>query len=636
MIGLMLTPSTRAPIGQILQFASPADVATYFGPNSQEASLAAVYFQGFDNSHKKPGSLLFSQYNQGSVDAFLRSGAVTGLSIPQLAAISGTLAVTVDGYPRSAASLNLSSATSFSAAATLIASALNAGGANPAVASVTGSIAASTNAFTGSIAGNLLTVTAVSSGTIVAGTTISGTGVTASTKITGQISGTAGGVGVYTVDTVQVAASTSISGTYGTMTVSAVGSGTISVGQALSGASVTAGTQVTQLGTGTGLTGTYFVSSNTVVSSTTISAQGANVAVTFDSISGAFLITSGAIVGSASSIAFATGSTADSLNLRQQDGAVISQGSAGQTPSAFMNALVAVTGDWATFMTLIDPDDGAGNTQKQAFAAWVNSTNDGYCYSCWDTDITPTNTLPASSSLGDILQASDSSGTFLIWAPDTTQGPIKAAFFLGEVASIDFTQHNGRITIAFKSQTGLVADVSSQTVAHNLAGDPQSLATLGNGYNFYGVYATLSQYFVGINRGTITGPFEWADSYINQIWLNNALQQALMELLFTVFSIPYNSQGYAMIEAACLDPINAGVNFGAIRQGVTLSAAQISEINNSAGLDIAATVSQRGWYLQVSDAAPQVRAARASPPCTLWYTDGQSVQAITLASIEVQ
>jgi hypothetical protein len=287
-------------------------------------------------------------------------------------------------------------------------------------------------------------------------------------------------------------------------------------------------------------------------------------------------------------------------------------------------------------MTLLDPDAGAGNTQKQAFAAWVNSTDDQYCYSCWDTDITPTNTLPASSSLGDLLQASDSSGTFLLWAPDSTQGPIKAAFFLGEVASIDFTQHNGRITIAFKSQTGMVADVSNQTVAHNLAGDPQSIGTFGNGYNFYGVYATRSQQFIGVNRGTITGPFEWADSYINQIWLNNALQQALMELLFTVYSIPYNSQGYAMIEAACLDPINAGVNFGAIRQGVTLSQAQISEINNSAGLDIANVVSQRGWYLQVSDAAPQVRAARASPPCTLWYTDGQSVQAITLASIEVQ
>jgi hypothetical protein len=109
-----------------------------------------------------------------------------------------------------------------------------------------------------------------------------------------------------------------------------------------------------------------------------------------------------------------------------------------------------------------------------------------------------------------------------------------------------------------------------------------------------------------------------------------------MVLLGSVYSIPYNTQGYAQIEAACLDPINAAVNFGAIRAGVTLSASQAAQVNASSGLDIADTIQSRGWYLQVSDAQPQVRAARASPPCTLWYTDGQSVQAINLASIEVQ
>src|SRR5690242_12650604 len=79
MIGLFLTSSTRPPIGQILAFASATDVSTYFGPSSTEASLATIYFNGFDNSHKKPGSLLFAQYNSGSVDAFLRGGSVAGL-----------------------------------------------------------------------------------------------------------------------------------------------------------------------------------------------------------------------------------------------------------------------------------------------------------------------------------------------------------------------------------------------------------------------------------------------------------------------------------------------------------------------------------------------------------------------------
>jgi len=55
-----------------------------------------------------------------------------------------------------------------------------------------------------------------------------------------------------------------------TLTVSAVTSGSLSVGQTISGTGVTAGTKITALGTGTGGTGTYTVSASQTVSSTTI------------------------------------------------------------------------------------------------------------------------------------------------------------------------------------------------------------------------------------------------------------------------------------------------------------------------------------------------------------------------------
>jgi hypothetical protein len=62
---------------------------------------------------------------------------------------------------------------------------------------------------TGSISTTTLTVTAVTSGELTVGQTISGTGVTASTKITAFGTG-AGGAGTYTVDTSQTAGSTTI------------------------------------------------------------------------------------------------------------------------------------------------------------------------------------------------------------------------------------------------------------------------------------------------------------------------------------------------------------------------------------------------------------------------------------------
>ncbi|MFN7817797.1 MAG: hypothetical protein ACK5OQ_16330 [Burkholderiales bacterium] len=59
-----------------------------------------------------------------------------------------------------------------------------------------------------------------------------------------------------------------------TLTVSAVASGTLHVGQTLTGSGVTVGTTITALGTGTGGTGTYTVSATQTVTSTAISASG--------------------------------------------------------------------------------------------------------------------------------------------------------------------------------------------------------------------------------------------------------------------------------------------------------------------------------------------------------------------------
>jgi hypothetical protein len=84
------------------------------------------------------------------------------------------------------------------------------------------------------------------------------------------------GASVITSGTVVSTAATSftasISGT--TMTVTAVGSGTVSVGQVIKGTGVTALTMVTALGTGTGGNGTYTVSASQTVASTTITTVG--------------------------------------------------------------------------------------------------------------------------------------------------------------------------------------------------------------------------------------------------------------------------------------------------------------------------------------------------------------------------
>lgn len=626
--GLILTQNTRVPAGQILSFPNDGvSVSDYFGPSAAEVEIADVYFNGFNGSTQKPSDILFTQYNAASVAAYLRGGPVSQLTIPQLQGLSGSLTIVVDGYTYTAASVNLAAATSYSAAAALIKTALNT--TLPTAASVTGSIAPGTASVTASISGNVMYVTAVSSGTLVPGAIIAGTGVTAGTQIDAQLSGTTGGVGTYAVSATQVVPSETITASYGTLTVTAVSTGTLSIGQTVTGGTTAAGTIITGLGTGTGLTGTYYVNLTQTVVSGALTTKGTALDVSFDSVSGGFVVTSG-IRGSASSIAFATGTIAGPIYLTQAQGAVLSQGAAASTPSAFMTDITQISQNWATFMTIFDPDSGSGSEQKQEFADWTNDQNKRWCYVAWDADVTPTLSNNATSSFGNIVKTAEFNGTCPVYDPEN--GPLIAAFVCGTAASINFEATNGRITFAFRGQDGLTAGVTNATVYENL---------VANGYNCYAAFATANQSFVEFQPGLVSGEFQWLDSYINQIQLNNALQLALMELLQNVNSVPYNTAGYALIKAACADPINAGLNFGSIRAGVTLSSLQAAQINTAAGTTASNnkasdTLYLQGWYLQVVDASPQVRQARQSPPCNFWYADGQSVQKIVLNSVLVQ
>lgn len=139
----------------------------------------------------------------------------------------------------------------------------------PSSFNVTGAIAAGQAVVTGSIAGNILTVTAVTSGTLVNGGVLTGTGVATGTTIVSQLSGTAGGIGRYAVSIPgQTVASTTITEDYGVLTVTVASGGTIAVGD-LVGTGTAAGTKVTQLGTGLGGTGTYYVNLTQTVASGT-------------------------------------------------------------------------------------------------------------------------------------------------------------------------------------------------------------------------------------------------------------------------------------------------------------------------------------------------------------------------------
>ena len=550
--GLLLTSSSRVPIGTLLQLTSTTAVQNYFGDDSLEARAAAVYFGGFLNSNRKPGKMCFAQYNIANVGAWLRGGDISDMTLVELQAISGSLSIVLDGVTKSG-SPNLSGATSKSNAAQII------GAAN-------GIYGPQSSSFTGTIASTTLTVSALS-GFVDIGGLIAGVGVTVGTYIKSQLTGTPNGAGTYQVSASQTVGPVAMTGT-------------------LAG-------------------------------------------VTYDSVSGGFNVIS-PTTGVASTAAYATGTIAAALKLTAATGATLSQGADAVTsPAAFMNNLIQVSRAFASFALSFNPDN-SGNDIRFAFAQWNATQNSRFCYVATDDDAAPTASDNATSSLGNRIKAANIGGTIVNWQL-ASPGIVAldyantSAFVMGIGASIDFTQSKGRVTFdARRPVSGVTVSVDDDTVHDNL---------LANGYNFYEVQGDGDEEWRWYTNGSVSGDFRWADSYFNQVAINSAFTRSLAGLLQSAFAIPYNAAGRTLIEGSLADDIEQFLNFGAYQAGVVLSSQQIADVNNRAGKDIASTLTNQGWYLDVGVAAPDVRQARGSPPMTFYYVDGQSVQQFDMASI---
>ena len=235
--------------------------------------------------------------------------------------------------------------------------------------------------------------------------------------------------------------------------------------------------------------------------------------VTYDSLFKAFVATSNT-TGALSTIDYAAGTLATTLSMTAVKGALLSQGAAATTPADAMPAILPYTQNWVSFASTFEPSI----EDKQAFATWTALTGGRYMYACWDTDVEAiAEPGELNTSFGSWLKYNAVGGTAPIYADDIN-GPSHAAFLLGIGAAIDFTETNGRVTYAFKACSGLLPYVNDETISVNL---------LQNGYNYYGAYATANDTFIWLYNGQISGSYNFADSYIDAVWLNNEIQLAL-------------------------------------------------------------------------------------------------------------
>ncbi|WP_414499435.1 DUF3383 domain-containing protein [Zymobacter sp. IVIA_12111.31 C1] len=346
--------------------------------------------------------------------------------------------------------------------------------------------------------------------------------------------------------------------------------------------------------------------------------------VSYDTTRKCFVVTSGT-TGTKSTLAYAMGAGADTLKLSSGSGAVLAaQGTDADTPNTAMTALGHITQAWATFTTMWEPT----KEEKLGFTAWSGAQNNRFLYVAWDTDA---NAFVANdtSCFGAQIKANKAAGVVALAGEASQLAQLRkvAAFLMGAIASTDYDRTNGRKSLAFKSQSGLAAIVTDASKA---------ATAIANGYNIYGAYATAQDSFNWLYPGTIPGKFNTISAYVNQIWLNAQIQYALAVLISQVNSVPFNTDGDGLIEAAVLDALNTGVNAGVIRKGVSLSESQKQQLFNAIGRDVSSAMEAKGYIFipGCSTASAAQRTDGIIKPA-LYYNDGGEVRSISMTSTAV-
>lgn len=339
--------------------------------------------------------------------------------------------------------------------------------------------------------------------------------------------------------------------------------------------------------------------------------------VTWEATTSRFVITTDA-EGTSASISQITGTAAAALGLAS---AVISQGATAESLTDALNTAKKLSLNWALFTSVWQ----ASAEEAAEMADWANNQNNGWGFVMSDND--PDAVLANNETcFGFIAKQAGYDSTVCLY--DANENPTFKAFVMGCAASIDWDATEGRITFAFRQQSGLATTCNDEQTAENL---------LGNGYSYYGAYAGRGEdntYNI-MYDGNMPGNYPFFDVFCNQIYLNNRLKLAVFDLMLAVNSLPYNDEGYTRIRAAVLDPINEALNNGTIRTGITLSESQKTQIAAKAGQDISSELFNQGWYLKIDAATAAIRAKRGSPSMCFFYCDGGAIQQVTIPSIAI-
>lgn len=283
-----------------------------------------------------------------------------------------------------------------------------------------------------------------------------------------------------------------------------------------------------------------------------------------------------------------------------------------------LSNILNITSNFAAFVAPVNIDAD----EYLAMSKYISNLTNTYVLFAPIHDIQATLPVDTSSLMVQVRQEGYEK-TCAIYTSDGRH----AAFAASIGACIDY--ENGQaITWQWKRQDGLKAEPNITTeVAQNL---------WRNGYNFYSEYSSRTAEYRLFSNGQVSGPYKWLDTLYNSIWLKNRLQTNMILFFQNIGKLSYNEAGDSKLRLSLFSVIDKALANGVIDVKVTLADEQKTHAENLVGFDVSKELENTGYFLQIKDPGPAVRAKRGTPIILFLYVYGGAIQKIVVDSVQYQ
>lgn len=309
--------------------------------------------------------------------------------------------------------------------------------------------------------------------------------------------------------------------------------------------------------------------------------------VTWDAVLGRFALTSGT-TGSTSTVGYCTaaGSGTDiSATCKFTTGLAFTPivGHASETPVQCATVMAGLEGDW---YGLLFADTGLTDQNHIDLANYIEAANPSRIYGLM-TSATGVIDPNSTTDIAYTLSAAKYMRTFMRYS---STSPYAIASMFGRAFTVDFTANNTTITLKFKNEPGVTAELLTETQAATL--DAKHV----NYFVRYNNSASIIQQGVMAN-GYFFDEVHGAD------WLSNAVQTNVWNVLYTsTTKIPQTDPGVHRLATAAEQACIQGVNNGLLAPG-TWTGDPIGPIKTGDTLPL-------GYYVYMPPVASQSQSDR--------------------------